>query len=67
MNYNNDNYNYNNNQSYDNINSEQVNKDILTKYGGISLTILIIISFIIFLILFYDSLCIEEKLNSLNS
>jgi len=45
------------------INSEQVNEDVLTKYGGITLSILIALSFFIFIILFYDSLCIEEKLN----
>ena len=45
------------------INDDQVNKDVLREYGGITLSILIVISAIIFMILFYDSLCVEEAIN----
>ena len=46
---------------YTSINSDRVNKEVFKTYGGIALTVLICLSTIIFLILFYDSLCLERK------
>ena len=41
-----------------------LDNDVFRNYGGIILTILLCISTIVFLILFYDSMCIEKLANA---
>ena len=46
-------------------NDEEINnQDVFRKYGGIILTILILFSCVLFLLLFYDSMCIEKLANA---